>query len=174
MYEYTKSAGSTHLTLIPSALLNSCFTDAIPNVTKSYILEKPLEINADTTEDNQILLTIQDYQRELEEKKRALEEKAKSYDEQIAKHIEDENSKKIVKQQMQERITVAVEQFKTETVKIENYIDCFKIEYNRPPTKDEIREYFTEIQKEITSQTLYTFLEKYNDTEHIKNNDNNV
>ena len=142
--------------------------------TRHKWYEKPLEINASTNEDNQILQTIQDYQIELEEKKRILEEKEKNYDDQIAKQIEDDNNKKILKKNMQEKITIAVEQFKSETVKIEQYIDCFKKEYDRPPTKDEIREYFTEIQNEITSQTLYTFLEKYNDTDHIMNNSNNV
>ena len=69
---------------------------------------------------------------------------------------------------MQNQVSIAVEQYNEEQVKVTSYIKSFIDLYQRPPTKEEIEDYFTnENSGEITDQSLFKYLDGYNDTEYI-------
>lgn len=122
-----------------------------------------------------ILQTIQNFQLELQAKQKALDLKEIEQKEKEEKQLKEFEQKKKRRQSMQEQVHGAMEHYKTEKKVIDEYIENFKKIYSRPPTKDEIEDFFVEENPDQVSEAvLFKYIGEYNDQEHIQDALNNV
>lgn len=138
-----------------------------------------LIVHDDDDNDNKgnaaILQTIQNFQLELQEKKKALEEKEKAQKEFEDKRIADIEQKKARRHSMQEQVSNAMENYKTEKRVIDEYIHNFKKIYQRPPTKEEIEDFFMEENPgQVSDAVILKYIDEYNDQDHLEDASHNV
>lgn len=123
---------------------------------------------------NAILKTLNQFQQELKRK----EESLKVKEQEQKQHEEEarlaEELKKKRRHSMQEQVSVAMETYRIEKKHIDDYVTGFKRIYERPPTKDEIDDYFTnENPNKVSPASLDKFIQEYDDQMHLQG-DNNV
>jgi hypothetical protein len=136
-------------------------------------------VHNDDDDDNKgnraILQTIQNFQAELQEKKKSLDDKEKAQKEFEDKQAADIKQKKARRHSMQEQVSNAMQHYKNEKKVIDEYIDNFKKIYQRPPTKEEIEDFFMEENPNQVSQpVLFKYIDEYNDQEHLEDASHNV
>ena len=122
-----------------------------------------------------ILQTIQNFQLELQAKQKALEQKEQEQKEREQKELQDLEQKKRRRQSMQEQVHDAMEHYKSEKKIIDEYIDNFKKIYSRPPTKEEIEDFFMEENpNQVSEAVLSKYINEYDDQEHLQDALNKV
>ena len=129
--------------------------------------------NDDNKGNNKIFETIQNFQIELQAKQKALDQKEKEQNQQQEKNEKEKADKKNRRQSMQLQVLDAMENYKTEKKVIDEYLVNFKKIYQRPPSKDEIEDFFMEENPgQVTELVLDKYISEYDDQDHI--GDNNV
>ena len=89
------------------------------------------------------------------------------------KNEKEKAARKCRRQSMQSQVHDAMETYKNEKKVIDEYIVNFKKIYQRPPSKDEIEDFFMEENPGQVSQlVLDKYISEYDDQDHI--GDNNV
>lgn len=122
---------------------------------------------------NKIFETIKSFQLELQAKQLALDQKEREQKELQEKNEKEKADRKCRRQSMQSLVHDAMETYKNEKKVIDEYIVNFKKIYQRPPSKDEIEDFFMEENPgEVTQLVLDKYISEYDDQDHI--GDNNV
>ena len=134
---------------------------------ENEIITEPSDESNNNT--NIMIKMVTSLQNELKEKEASL----KAKEDEILKEQEDKAERR---KSMQHNVSVAMETYRIERRHADTYVNNFKGIYHRPPTKEEIEDYFnthTDPETKVSEATLFKFLSEYDDQIHI-DADNNV